>query len=254
MLANILVILAKFKVNLNFKISYTCIQLLIMSAVGLRISLDKGLYIRDPQDTTLGKNIIENAIQLLDEIGFEAFTFKKLACKMNSNEPSLYRYFKNKHMLLLYLFSWYWSWLSYLIDIKTMNILDPKERLKIIIRTIVDAPKEDLPIEYIDHIMLHDLIVEEGSKVYHTKSVDEENKKGFFLNYRELSDKVADTISEINPSFPYPHTLASNIFEMVNNHIYFAQHLPRLTDVHVKGDNFDEVEEMIEYFAFKILD
>ena len=224
-----------------------------MSVVGLRIQLDEGLYLRDPQDTLLGKSIISHSIQLLDEIGFESFTFKKLAAKMDSNEPSLYRYFKNKHMLLLYLFSWYWSWLSYLIDIKTMNVRDPNERLKIMIKTIVDAPKEKSSIEYIDHKVLHDLVVDEGSKVYHTKAVDEENKKGFFLNYNELSTKIADTISEINPDFPYPHTLASNIFEMVNNHIYFAQHLPKLTDVHVDGDNFDEVEEMIEYFVFKII-
>lgn len=60
-------------------------------------------------------------------------------------------------------------------------------------------------------------------------------------------------ISEINPKFPYPHTLASNLFEMANNHIYFAQHLPKLTDVSVKGENYQEVEEMLEFYAFKLL-
>jgi len=40
---------------------------------------------------------------------------------------------------------------------------------------------------------------------------------------------------------------------MVNNHIYFALHLPRLTDVTVVDDDYSEVETMIETFAFSIL-
>ncbi|MFT4973769.1 MAG: hypothetical protein ACI9JY_002980 [Saprospiraceae bacterium] len=48
--------------------------------------------------------------------------------------------------------------------------------------------------------------------------------------------------------------MASNLFEMANNHIYFAQHLPRLTDVAVTDGNFDEVEQMLEYFAFTLLE
>ena len=61
-------------------------------------------------------------------------------------------------------------------------------------------------------------------------------------------------IIEINPKFPYPRTLATNLFEMANNHIYFAEHLPRLTDVKVKKGNFEEVEKMLEYFAFNLLE
>ena len=100
---------------------------------------------------------------------------------------------------------------------------------------------------------MHRIIIAEGSKAYHTKLVDKENREGFFLNYKKLSKKVAEVIREVNADFPYPHTLASTLFEMANNHIYFAQHLPRLTDVEVKGNNFDEVEKMLEYFAFSLL-
>ncbi len=223
-------------------------------AIGIKIALNEGLYQRDPQETSLGKKIIKHSILLIDEIGFEAFNFKKLATRMQSTEASVYRYFENKHMLLLYLVSWYWEWVSYLIDINTMNIEDPKRRLKIIIRTLVSASKENPAIEYVNESILHQIVIAEGSKAYHTKAIDEENKEGFFLNYKKLSEKIADVISELNPKFPYPHTLASNLFEMANNHIYFAQHLPRLTDVHVKKDDFEEVEAMLRYFAFKLLE
>lgn len=223
-------------------------------AVGIQISLNEKLYLKDPQETTLGKNIIKDSILLIEEIGFEAFTFKKLALKMSSTEASVYRYFENKHMLLLYLVCWYWEWVSFLIDMNTRNIMDPKERLKIIIHTLIFASKENPSIEYVNESVLHRLIISEGSKAYHIKSVDQENKEGFFKDYKALTAKVAGVISEINPDFPYPRALASNLFEMANNHIYFAQHLPRLTDVTVENEDFAEVEEMLEHFAFKILD
>ena len=223
-------------------------------AIGIKISLTEKLYLRDPQETSLGKKIIKESIILIDEIGFEAFNFKKLAIAMGSTEASVYRYFENKHFLLIYLVSWYWEWVNYLIDVNVMNIEDPKRKLKIIIGTLVYASKDNPSIDYVNESILHRLIIAEGVKAYHTKEVDQENTDGFFINYKKLSEKVACVISDINPKFPYPHTLASNLFEMANNHIYFAQHLPRLTDVVVKDDNFEEVEQMLEYFAFTLLE
>jgi len=223
-------------------------------AIGIQIKLNERLFLRDPQETSLGKRLIKHSILLLDEIGFEAFNFKKLAKHMESTEASIYRYFENKHLLLIYLVSWYWEWVSYLIDIHTMNIEAPKRRLKIIIETFVYASKDNASTDYVNQNVLHRLIISEGSKAYHTKAVDKENTEGFFLNYKALTQKVSDVILEIKPNFPYPHALASNLFEMANNHIYFAQHLPRLTDVKVEGENFDEVEKMLEYFAFSLLE
>ena len=155
----------------------------MIMAVGIKISLNKGLFLRDPQETSLGKKIIKHSILLIDEIGFEAFTFKKLAEKMSSAEASVYRYFENKHLLLLYLVSWYWEWVSFLIDMNTMNVEDPKRRLKIIIATLVSASKENPSIDYVNESVLHRVIIAEGSKAYHIKKVDEENKEGFFLKY-----------------------------------------------------------------------
>lgn len=222
-------------------------------AIGLKISLNKRLYIRDPQETTLGRKIIKNGILLIDKIGFEAFTFRKLAKEIKSTEASIYRYFENKHFLLLYLVSWYWEWVSYLIDINTMNIDDSIRKLKIIISTLVDASKENPSVEYVNESVLHRIIIAEGAKSYHTKLVDEKNEEGLFFNYKSLVEKLVQVILDIKSDFPYPNALASNLFEMSNNHIYFAQHLPRLTNVQIKEDDFTEVEEMLEYFAFTLL-
>ncbi len=222
-------------------------------SVGIKISLNEGLFHRDPQDTTLGRKIIKHSIILMDEIGFESFNFKKLAKRMESTEASVYRYFENKHMLLLYLVSWYWEWVSFLIDMNTMNVTDPKRRLNIIIQTLVSASKDNPSIEYVNESILHRIITSEASKAYHIKDVDEENKEGFFYNYKKLSEKVARVIIEVNPKFSYPRALASNLFEMANNQIYFARHLPRLTDIEVQKNNFEEVEKMLKYFVHRLL-
>jgi len=222
-------------------------------SIAIRIQLNDKLYLRDPQETTLGKNLIQQSILLIDEIGFEAFNFKKLAIKMKSTEASIYRYFNNKHMLLLYLVSWYWEWVSYSIMVNTMNIDDPKRKLTIIISTFVDASRENPAIDYVNESVLHRVVIAEGTKAYHTKEVDKENTFGLFFNYKKLTLQVSKVVVELCSDFPYPRALASNLFEMANNHIYFAQHLPKLTDVSVEEENFDEVKKMLEYFAFNLL-
>lgn len=221
---------------------------------GVKFKLNEHLYIRNPQDTDLGKKLIKHSIILIDEIGFEAFTFKKLAKVMSSTEASVYRYFENKHFLLIYLVSWYWEWVSYLIDINTMNIEDPERKLQIVITNIVNASRENPAIDYVNESILHRIVIAEGSKSYHTKGVDLDNKEGLFLDYKRLVGKVAAILLEVNPDFQYPRTLSSNLFEMSNNQVYFAQHLPRLTDLKIKKNNFEEVEKMLTYFAFKLLE
>ncbi len=218
------------------------------------ISIPTGLSLRDPLQSKLGRSIITHSIPLMDEIGFEAFTFKKLAIRMGSNETSLYRYFENKHFLLLYLVVWYWNWVSYLIDYNTKNITDPNRKLDLIIDNFVDATKENPSVDFVNEKILHRIIIAESAKSYHTKDIDEENKQGFYSSYKALIQKVADVILEINPNFPYPHSFASNLFEMANNEIYFAQHLPRLTDIKVKNGDYNEVVKLLKYYKSKMLD
>jgi hypothetical protein len=221
--------------------------------VGIRISLNEALYLRDPQETKLGQKIIHHSIMLLDEIGYEAFTFKKLATRMSSTEASIYRYFENKHLLLTYLVCWYWEWVSFSIDIHTMNVSDPIRKLEIAIETLVNSSKDNPSIDYVNESVLHKIVINEGSKAYHTKEVDEKNTEGVYLDYKALVKNIGDIIKAINPDFPYPHALGSNLFEMANNHIYFALHLPRLTEVKIEGDDYSEVIDLMKYFAFNLI-
>lgn len=224
-------------------------------AISIQIKLNEKLYIRDPQDTKLGRKIIQHSILLIDEIGFEGFTFKKLAERIGSTEASVYRYFENKHLLLLYLLCWYWEWMRFRIDYNTMNINDPKQKLKIAISAIVDTSRRNTSIEFVDEDILHRIVVAEASKAYHTKEVDKENEHGFFLTYKALSKKIAGIIEELRPDYKYPRALASTLLEMANNHIYYSLHLPSLTDIKIDSpdENLQAVEQLLEDFAFGLL-
>ena len=224
-----------------------------MAVRGIRFNINEALYLKDPQMTEFGQKLISNSILLFHELCFEKFTFKKLAVKINSTEASIYRYFENKHKLLLWLECWYWEWVNYLIDINTKNIDDPKRRLDIIVQNIVNATNESPLTEYINENILHKVIISEGSKAYHVHNVDAENKDGYYRSYNELVSKVVKDIKAVNKDFPYPKLLASSLFEMANNQIYFAEHLPSLTDIKCNGKMYEDLETALNLMVSKIL-
>ncbi len=215
----------------------------------LRFELPAKLFVKDPQDSTYGRRLLQNAVELIDELGFESFTFRKLAKKMESSEVSIYRYFENKHLLLLYLNCWYWEWVTYLIDYKIANVKDSTEKLRKAIHCMVYANQESTLSDYINEGLLFQIIMKDGAKTYHVSRVDEENKYGFFIPYKEMVGRIAAIIEEINPAFKYAKSLGSTLYDMINNQIYYAQHLPRLTSLG-KKNTMRELEKMVNHFAF----
>jgi len=219
----------------------------------IKFELNESLFHRDPQDTELGKKILSNSILLIDDIGFESFTFKKLALQINSTEKSIYRYFENKHFLLLFLSSWYWEWVHYLIKINIKNIENPQRKLEIAINNMVKATSENPMTKYINENKLHQVIIKESGKAYHVHAIDEENKAGLFYSYKSLVKLLADIICEIKPKFKYSASLSSNLFEMSNNQIYFVEHMPKMTSLK-KGKKQDEdLIKMMLFMSKKVL-
>lgn len=219
----------------------------------IKFDLNKSLYIKDPQESDLGKRILEHSIIIINELGFESFTFRKLAKEIGSAEKSIYRYFDNKHLLLLFLTSWYWEWVYYLISINIKNIEDGSRKLEVAIDNLVKATSENPMNKYINENLLHRVVINEGVKAYHIIEIDKENKAGLFFSYKKLVKIVADIITEVNPKFAYSASLASNLFEMANNQIYFAEHLPKLSSIKCGKKQNDDLIKMLSEFATKIL-
>ena len=196
----------------------------------LKIQVNEKIYVKDPETSALGKKIIEQSILLIDEIGFDNFTFKKLGDKIGSNESSLYRYFENKHKLLVYLSSWYWSWMEYKLVFATNNISDPKEKLRKAITIITEKVEDDNSTEHINEAILNKIIIAEFTKTLHTKEVDQENKEGFFLIYKRLINRIVTVVNEVNPNYPYAKSLISTIVEGSLHQHFLTEHLTTITD------------------------
>lgn len=196
----------------------------------LQIRMNENLFLRDPVSSELGKKIVGNSILLIDKNGFENFTFKKLAEEIGTTEAGVYRYFENKHKLLVYLTAWYWGWLEFQIIFKTNNIKNPVTKLKQVIKMLGSEVEDDIQTDYIDESILYKIIITEGSKAYLTKQVEEDNKKHFFKPYKDLCSIVGDIILECNPKYRYPKSLASTIIEMAHFQNFFMINLPSLTD------------------------
>ncbi|MDF9796199.1 AcrR family transcriptional regulator [Catalinimonas alkaloidigena] len=197
----------------------------------ITLALNEKYFLKDPQHTDLGTKIVSSSIQLIDELGFEQFTFKKLAKEIHSTEASIYRYFENKHKLLMYLIAWYWKWMEYLIDYRINNIEEAERKLDIALKTLCEEVNFDPNFVNIDEIALRRIVVSESNKTYLTKHVDEDNKEGLFRGYKSLCRLIANLVKEYNPDFMYPHALISTVIEASHQQAFFAQHLPSLTEV-----------------------
>ena len=196
----------------------------------LKISVPDKIFIKDPESSSLGKRIIEHSIILIDQIGFDAFTFKKLGVEIGSNESSIYRYFESKHKLLIYLTSWYWGWIEYQLVFSTQNISEKEECLKKAIEIVTRTVVEDSTFSHINEVILNKIIINEYSKSYLTKEVDTENKEGYFVIYKRLVSRIGKMILDVNPNYQFPSSLASTIAQGALHQHFLKDHFKSITD------------------------
>jgi AcrR family transcriptional regulator len=211
----------------------------------IKITINDKLYVKDPETSDLGRKILKNSILLIDEIGFEAFTFKKLGEKIQSNESSIYRYFENKHKLLVYLSSWYWSWVEYNLVFATNNISNPEEKLNKGIKIVTQNIEDDHKTPHIDESILNKIIISEFTKTLLTKEVDEENKEGFFLVYKRVIHRLIEMINDVNPNYIYAKSLASSIIEGSLHQHFLKDHFKTIT-------NFSENDCLSDFYLHMI--
>jgi AcrR family transcriptional regulator len=196
----------------------------------LKIAVPDKIFIKDPETSDLGKRILENSILLIDEIGFDNFTFKKLGVKIGSNESSIYRYFESKHKLLLYLSSWYWAWLEYQLVIETFSLSDAHLKLEKGIEMVTKTVEIDSDFSHINEVVLYKIIVNESSKSFLTKEVDSENKEGYFVIYKRLITRLEEMILAVNPKYEYALSLASTVLEGGLHQHFLQEHFPSTTN------------------------
>jgi len=195
----------------------------------IRVEVNSKLFLKDPFSSELGVLIVQEGAHLIQELGMEHFTFKKLGAKIGSTEAAIYRYFENKHKLLLYLSAWYWAWLEHNLVFGTANQSDPVGRLSVAIRLLVEGPiyKQN---DFLDPEILRSIVINESIKGFLTKEVDLEHESGIFSQVYKFGDRVSAIIVEINPDYLYPKTLVSTILESSLLQNFNSQHLPGMLD------------------------
>lgn len=204
----------------------------------IRIKMNEKLFLRNPEESVLGKKIVKHGLILINKLGFEEFTFKKLSIEISTTEASIYRYFENKHRLLVYLINWYWSYLEYKVVFYINNITNPEIKLKTIIKLLVEDPgNKAINSDFISENEAYKLIMWEGSKSYLTRNVSKDNKDRLFKPYKDLCERISSIVKEYNPKYKFPHSMASTLLEMAHSQKFFMQNLPALTDFSKEQDD-----------------
>ena len=218
----------------------------------VKFDINEKVYLRNPESSEVGKLMVKKAIDLIYVLGFEQFTFKKLAAEINSTEATIYRYFENKHRLLLYILNWYWCYMEFLVTFKLENVSDKKEKLKNIVYLLTHELSESASQFDYNKKFLNQIVITESSKVYLVKEVAEINKNEVFKPYKDLCSKIAEVITQYNSSYKYPRSLSTTLIETSHHQQYFSVNLPRLTDISSKN-NADYTSQFIEELLFKVL-
>ncbi|NRA91540.1 MAG: TetR/AcrR family transcriptional regulator [Psychroserpens sp.] len=215
----------------------------------IKITINDKIYLKDPESSELGKRIIEHSIKLIDDIGFDSFTFRKLGTLIGSNESSIYRYFDSKHKLLLYLTSWYWAWMEYQLVFSTHNLSDSRLKLEKAVDILTQTTEADSKFTHIDEVQLNRVVINEYSKSYLTKEVDDENKEGYFAIYKRLVSRLRDMIIEVDSDYNFPHSLASTVIEGSLHQHFLKDHFKTLTDC----DNQTQPSDYFKHLVFNAL-
>ncbi len=205
----------------------------------MHIRVNQGIFYKDPMSSKLGRSLLTEGVTMIDTLGLELFTFKKLADLLKTTESSVYRYFKNKHFMLLYLINWYWGWTEQQLLAQVEKTGDPEERLRQALEIFIRKPSPEYvtgPAPFFDVLTLERVVIAESAKGFLTKEIEEEYGEGFFTPYRRLCTHLAEILLAINTTYPYPSTLSSTIMEGIVHQKFLSRHMPALTEARRRND------------------
>jgi AcrR family transcriptional regulator len=205
--------------------------------VEIKIKMNERLFLRDPESSDLGKKIIRTSIEMINVLGFEDFTFKKLAIEIGTTEAGIYRYFENKHRILVYILAWYWNLFEYQLERENLKETDPEQKIKNMISLLSTTIDTEVLGKEINAEALQQIVIAESNKVYLTKNVGDNNDAKLFKPYKDLCLCIAQLFLTYNPQYNYAHSLASTLIETSHLQHFFSEHLPALTDFKTNNKN-----------------
>ena len=219
----------------------------------LKFKVCSSLYLKDPEESHIGRSIISASIDLIYEVGFEQFTFKKLAQSIQTTEATIYRYFSSKHRLLLYIMSWYWQYLEFQTKMRILNVKNSEEKLEVVLQIITYNFDSDDNLLDFNLDKLNAIVISESSKVYLVKEVDQINKELAYSPLKSYCLYISQLIKEFKPEYEFPNSLASTLLETSHNQQFFSEHLNTLTDNSEIKQHQLYVMEYLNHLLFNVL-
>jgi AcrR family transcriptional regulator len=198
-------------------------------SVGAQPFLSEPAYLKDPDSSDTGRDIVVYGAEMIACGGVESFTFRKLALRAGITEATVYRYFSNKHQLLLYLLNRYWNALEYKAMQETVHINDPLERLHRL-AVLLTGPVIQ-PEQGAFALHLFSIAMSESVKVHLGTETGTDWQKGMLNGYARITGLVAETLRTAHPDYPYPRAWAATFVDSAMQQQFLMRHLPELTEV-----------------------
>jgi AcrR family transcriptional regulator len=195
----------------------------------IQMRIDPALYLKDPESSVTGQALVHEAARMIATEGMDAFTLKKLSTAAGFTEATVYRYFGNKHQLLMYLLNLYWSWLLYHASLATANVGDPEMRIRKLASLLsepISGPVDDLISGHLYAIALN-----ESVKAHLSRNADADWRMGMFQGYSGILQTVASCIRELCPNYAFPMAWAATFVDAAMQQQFFCRYLPHLTEV-----------------------
>jgi AcrR family transcriptional regulator len=207
-----------------------------MDAIHQHFHPDPALHLKDPASSDIGRALLVQGLDLMLELGLEAFTFRKLAQRAGTTEVTAYKYFANKQRLLQYYFQLYWLWLRQVGSHEVERAEEPQAVLGRVVQILCGIWPTTLPPLQLDPTGLRRLVIAEGMKSYLHKNVDDDNARRLFHPYKELSAFVASRLVACRADVPWPRSFATTVIEMAHSLPFLMEHLPSLTELSSRRD------------------
>jgi AcrR family transcriptional regulator len=195
----------------------------------VELSLPKGLFVRDPHSSELGKMLVYTAAKMIGETGIEAFTLLKLAKNIGCTEATVYRYFTGKHQLLYYLMNLYWGYVLFCIEYHIKGEKSDIKRLNKAIDILLDPNIDDFSAPGTGDL-LKSVAIGEGIRIHLRPEVSQEIEQGKLKYYVELVELFEHLIGKAHPGYSYSRSLAGTLIDASLQQIFYQIHNTPLTD------------------------
>ena len=218
-------------------------------------SSSKNLFVKDPLSSVLGQKLLKESARMLGEDGFDAFTLKKLAQNLQTTESSVYRYFDNKHRLLVYQINLYWGWLNQQVDLKCCQAgLSGKEALEKAFEIMCFPEAHSWPSDGVSFECMHKILTHQSVKAYFSEHVDHENQDGAHRALKSLVKLMSEWLYEEAPDFEFPKSLISTLLASVMIQPFYAEHLPSLTELPAPNPTSSQTAQQTYRYVCQIIE